>query len=134
MSAGYSSTPLPRKLGIGERSRVLLVASPASLTLDPLPPGAVVHRRAGRDAYDVIVAFCPDVRTLQSRFAPLAGSLTAAGALWACWPKKASGVPTDLSETLVRHHGLQSGLVDVKVAAIDSTWAGLKFVRRLADR
>jgi hypothetical protein len=134
MTAGYSGTPLPRKLGIRDRSRVLLVSPPSSLGLDPLPLGAVVHRRAGREPYDVIVAFCPDARTLHARFAALAGSLTVAGALWACWPKKASGVPTDLTENLVREHGLQAGLVDVKVAAVDATWSGLKFVRRLADR
>ena len=134
MTAGYSGTPLPRKLGIRDRSRVLLVSPPANLSLDPLPPGVVVHRRAGRDAYDVVLAFCPDVKALHARFAPSAESLTVAGALWICWPKKASGVATDLSETLVREHGLEAGLVDVKVAAIDSTWSGLKFVRRLADR
>ncbi len=134
MTAGYSGTPLPRKLGIRDQSRVLLVSSPAGLSLDPLPPGAVVHRRVGRDAYDVILAFCPDVKTLHARFAPLADSLTVAGALWICWPKKASGVATDLSDNVVREHGLEAGLVDVKVAAIDSTWAGIKFVRRLADR
>jgi hypothetical protein len=134
MTAGYSGTPLPRKLGIRERSRVLLVSAPPSLALDPLPPGALVQRRAGREPYDVIVVFCPDARTLHARFAGLTGSLTVSGALWACWPKKASGVPTDLTENLVRDHGLQAGLVDVKVAAVDATWSGLKFVRRLADR
>jgi hypothetical protein len=78
--------------------------------------------------------FCPDMRALQLRFAPLVEWLTTAGALWACWPKKASGVATDLSDNALREHGLGVGLVDVKVAAIDATWAGLKFVRRVADR
>jgi hypothetical protein len=134
MSTGYSGTPLPRKLGIGDGSRVLVVAAPSTLILDPLPADAVVHRRAGRGHYDVIVVFCSDMRALQSRFGPLVEALTTAGALWACWPKKASGVATDLVENAVRDHGLQTGLVDVKVAAIDATWSGLKFVRRVADR
>jgi len=135
VTAGYSGTPLPRKLGIRENSRVLLVSAPRTLELDPLPLGVVLHRRAGgAQPYDVIVVFCPDLRTLRLRFAPLVESLATAGALWACWPKKASGVPTDLGERGVREHGLGVGLVDVKVAAIDQTWSGLKFVRRLSNR
>jgi hypothetical protein len=134
-AAGYSGTPLPRKLGIRADSRVLLVSPPRTLDLDPLPSGVVLHRRAGgAEPYDVIVAFCPDQRAMRRRFAPLVQSLVTAGALWVCWPKKASGVPTDLSERVVREHGLGVGLVDVKVAAIDQTWSGLKFVRRLRDR
>jgi len=135
MTAGYSGTLLPRKLGIREDSRVLLVSSPSTLDLDPLPSGVVLHRRAGGgEPHDVIVAFCPDLRALRRRFAPLVESLATAGGLWVCWPKKASGVPTDLSERAVREHGLAVGLVDVKVAAIDQTWSGLKFVRRLSNR
>lgn len=130
MTAGYSGTPLPRKLGIKDDSRLLLVGAPPGFTLD----AAVVHTRKGREPYDVIVLFCPDARTLRSKFAGLAGALTAAGALWVCWPKKASGVPTDLTDNVVREHGLSAGLVDVKVAAIDATWSGLKFVRRLSER
>jgi hypothetical protein len=130
VSAGYSGTPLPRKLGIKPESRVLLVGAPPGFILD----GVAVHTRRGRERYDVIVLFCPHARVLQSKFADLAGALTTAGALWACWPKKASGVPTDLTDSAVRDHGLAVGLVDVKVAAIDATWSGLKFVRRLADR
>jgi hypothetical protein len=130
VTAGYSGTPLPRKLGVKAESRVLLVAAPPGFTLD----GVAVHTRRGRDPYDVIVLFCSDARTLRSRFTDLTGALTTAGALWACWPKKASGVVTDLGEKLVREHGLDVGLVDVKVVAVDATWSGLKFVRRVADR
>ncbi|MBI1757779.1 MAG: DUF3052 family protein [Actinobacteria bacterium] len=133
-TAGYSGTPLPRKLGIRPDSRTLLVAEPATLDLGPLPPGAVVTRTAGGAPYDVILAFCPDQAALRRRVTPLARRLTPAGALWICWPKKASGVPTDLSDSVVRETGLVAGLVDVKVAAIDKTWSGLKFVYRLADR
>jgi hypothetical protein len=132
VTAGYSGTPLPRKLGIRSGSRVLLVAAPPGFTL--AAPGAIVHVRKGCDPYDVIVVFCPDRAALRSRFADLATALTSAGALWVCWPKRASGVPTDLTENAVRDHGLAVGLVDVKVAAIDAMWSGLKFVRRLADR
>jgi hypothetical protein len=134
MTAGYSGTPLARKLGMTAGSRALLVAAPTDFTLDALPPDVVVHRRRGGGTYDVIAVFCPDQGALRARFAPLIPALSTAGGLWACWPKKASGVPTDLVENAVREHGLEQGLVDVKVAAIDATWSGLKFVRRLADR
>ena len=128
--AGYSGTPLPKKLGMTGGKRVLVVGAPDGFALD----GITAHTRAGRDPYDVILAFCPDQATLHRRFAPLAGKLVDNGALWIGWPKKASGVRTDLDENVVRDHGLAVGLVDVKVAAIDPTWAGLKFVYRLADR
>jgi hypothetical protein len=134
VTAGYSGTPLPHKLGIREASRVLLVAAPAGFDLGPLPPRALIHHRRGRGPYDVIVAFCPDARTLQRRFAGLVRMLNTSGGLWACWPKRASGIRTDLTENAVRDHGLTTGLVDVKVAAIDDFWSGLKFVRRLSDR
>lgn len=132
--AGYSGTPLPRKLGVKPDSRVLVLAAPPGFSLDPLPADAVVHTRAGASAYDVVVAFCPDVRRLRDRFAKSAARLTTAGALWIAWPKRASGVATDLDENVVRDFGLDEGLVDVKVAAIDATWSGLKFVRRVRDR
>jgi hypothetical protein len=132
--AGYSDTPLARKLGVKNDSRVLVLAAPAGFDLDDVPTGAVVHRRAGASSYDVIVAFCPDVKRLESRLASAVGKLTTAGALWLAWPKRASGVTTDLDENVIRDHGLGAGLVDVKVAAIDATWAALKFVRRVRDR
>lgn len=130
---GYSGKPLAVKLGIKPESRVLLVAAPDGFEL-AVPPGAVVHTRPGRGAYEVVLAFCPDRAALRRRFAPLAGRLTTAGALWVCWPKKSGGLATDLDENVVREHGLEVGLVDVKVAAVDATWSGLRFVRRLADR
>jgi hypothetical protein len=130
---GYSGKPLAVKLGIGPESRVLLVAAPDGFEL-AAPAGAVVHSRPGPRPYEVILAFCPDRTALHRRFAPLAGRLTTAGALWIAWPKKSSKVPTDLDENVVRDHGLAVGLVDVKVAAVDATWSGLRFVRRLKDR
>ena len=134
MDAGYSGTPLPRKLGIGEGSRVLLVNAPPTLVLAPLPGGAIVHRRRTGDPYDIVLLFVTERHALEARFVQLSGRIVANGAVWVCWPKRASGVVTDLTENVVREHGLLVGLVDVKVAAIDATWSGLKFVRRLADR
>jgi hypothetical protein len=133
-TSGYSGTPLHRKLGVKPDSRVLLSAAPPGFALDAVPPGAVVHARAAGSAYDVIVAFCPDRRRLTGRFDRLSERLATAGALWVAWPKRASGVATDLDENVVRDVGLAGGLVDVKVAAIDDTWSGLKFVRRVRDR
>ena len=132
-AAGYSGTPLPRKLGIVPGSRVLLVGAPPEFGLGQLPD-VDVHRRAGRSPYDVVLLFAPDRATLVRRFAPARDRLTVAGGLWACWPKRASGVATDLTDNVVRAHGLATGLVDVKVAAIDATWSGMKFVVRLRDR
>jgi hypothetical protein len=126
-----SGTQLAGKLGVLPQSHVLVVSPPAGL-LEQLP--VVPHTRAGAGPYDVVLLFCPDVRNLVRRFAPLSARLTPAGALWVAWPKRSSGVQTDLTDTVVREHGLASGLVDVKVCAIDATWSGLKFVRRLRDR
>lgn len=133
-AAGYSGTPLPRKLGIGVGSRVLLDGTPDGFVLEPMPPEVTLHVRAGGDPYDVIVCFCPDLRRLVRCFPLLARRLTTAGALWICWPKRASGVATDLDENVVRDYGLEEGLVDVKVCAVDAVWSGLKFVVRLRDR
>ena len=132
-SAGYSGTPLAGKLGIRPGSRVLLVGAPEDFDLGPMPE-AELHRRAGRAPYDVVLAFAPDRRALVARFAPSSRRLTPAGGLWVGWPKRSSGVPTDLDENVVREHGLAAGLVDNKVCAIDATWSGLRFVVRLRDR
>jgi len=134
MTAGYSGTPLARKLGIKHDSRVLVAAAPVGFAIPDVPPSTTVQSRPGTTAYDVILAFCPDLARLEKRFAPMADRLTTAGALWIAWPKRTSGVKTDLDENVVRDHGLAGGLVDVKVAAIDEIWSGLKFVRRLRDR
>lgn len=132
--AGYSGTPLPRKLGMKPDSKVLLAAAPVGFVIDDIPRSALVHTRATGSSYDVVLAFCPDLRRLNQRFTALAPRLTPQGALWIAWPKQASGVTTDLDENVVREVGLGQGLVDVKVIAIDATWSGLKFVRRLRDR
>ena len=129
MTAGYSGTPLPRKLGVTPASRVLVINSP-----DGFDPGAPFHRRAGREPYDVVILFCADMSVLERHFVAAAGRHSTAGMIWVCWPKKSSGVRTDLTENDVRDYGLTHGRVDVKVAAIDLTWSGLKFVTRLRDR
>ncbi|MDQ6874512.1 MAG: DUF3052 domain-containing protein [Actinomycetota bacterium] len=132
--AGYSGTPLPRKLGIEPASRVLLDGPPPGFALCGLAPTVTVHQRVGRQPYDVIVVFCPDLARLTRRFGPLTRRLTAAGALWVGWPKRSGGMATDLTENIVREFGLAAGLVDVKVCAMDEVWSGLKFVVRLRDR
>jgi hypothetical protein len=132
--AGYSGTPLARKLGIAGNSRLLFIHAPRAFAIDVLPAGVVAHRRATAAPYDTILLFTSDRRTLLHSFPAAAKRVATAGGVWVCWPKKASGVPTDLRENDVREFGLASGLVDVKVCAIDETWSGLRFVRRLADR
>jgi hypothetical protein len=124
---------LHRKLDIKPGHRVLLAGPPDGFELGPLPE-VEVHRRAGPGRYDVILAFCPDLATLDRRFVPLTERLETAGGLWVAWPKRSSGVPTDLDENVVRDLGLAAGLVDNKVCAVDATWSGLRFVYRLADR
>jgi hypothetical protein len=129
VAEGYSGTPLPRKLGVRPDSRVLVLGAP-----DGFDPGVPFHRRAGREPYDLVLLFCPDRATLVRRFETAAARHTTTGTIWVCWPKRSSGVMTDLDENLVRDVGLANGRVDVKVAAIDGTWSGLKFVIRLRDR
>jgi alkylation response protein AidB-like acyl-CoA dehydrogenase len=134
-SAGYSGTPLPRKLGIKPDSRLALLGAPEDFsdTLGELPPG-VSLRRSARGPLDVIVAFFGQRAELERRLPALTRALDRAGGLWIAWPKRASGVPTDLGEGVIRELGLAAGLVDNKVCAIDGTWSGLRFVYRLRDR
>ncbi len=134
--AGYSGTPLVNKLGIKPDHQVALVNAPADFpsTLGRLPAGVMLHDGARGGAKDVIVFFTTRLADLRKRFGGLAGQLTPAGGLWIAWPKKASGVPTDLTENVIRDVGLEAGLVDNKVCAVDETWSGLRFVIRLKDR
>jgi hypothetical protein len=134
--SGYSGTPLPRKLGIKPEARLGLVNAPDGFddTLGELPPGVVVRRRAAGARFDVIVAFCRDRAQLQRGLQRWRGALHEAGGLWIAWPKRASGIDTDLGDGVVRELGLEAGLVDNKVCAIDATWSGLRFVYRIADR
>lgn len=133
--AGYSGSPLPKKLGIKEGVKLALLASPKGFTraLGPLPEGVEIRTQA-RGRLDVIVFFATRRRELERRFPTMARALQPAGALWVAWPKRASGVATDLTFEPVQEIGLQCGLVDTKVCAIDDTWSGLRFVYRSADR
>jgi hypothetical protein len=136
MSAGYSGTPLPRKLGVKPGNRVLLLGAPEGFedqTLGELPYGTRVARRASGRA-DVIVSFHDRRADLARRLPKLRELMEPAARLWIAWPKRASGVATDLTEDAVRELALANRLVDNKVAAIDATWSGLQLVIRLADR
>lgn len=129
--AGYSGTPLPKKLGIKEGSRVALLHAPEGFeeTLGELPPGAVVSTRLGK-AHDVIVAFVDSRSHLERAIPVLEKAIFPDGAIWIARQKKASYGPDDISEHTVRDVCLPRGLVDVKVCAIDDTWSGLKVVWR----
>ena len=130
---GYSGTPLMDKLGIKPGARLQLVSEPEDFAglLGPLPDGS---RVANRGVLDFAMLFVKSQSDMRKRFARLRDRLESNGMLWVAWPKKTSGVETDLTEGIVREFGLESGLVDVKVCAVDDTWSGLKFVRRLKDR
>jgi hypothetical protein len=125
---------LAGKLGIRADSLVLVDGAPDGFDLGDLPAGVRVHRRAGAEPYPVILCFCPDRATLERRWPALHVRTTPAGALWIAWPKRASGIPTDLDDGVVRSYALAHGRVDVKVCAIDATWSGLKHVVRVVDR
>jgi CheY-like chemotaxis protein len=134
--AGYSGTPLPKKLGIRTGSTVALLGAPegfAERTLGPLPEGATL-RTGTRAAFHVGLLFVRSKADLARRFAAAARGMGEPGALWIVWPKKTSGVATDLDGNTVRAFGLAAGLVDYKIAAIDQTWSGLCFARRKVGR
>ena len=133
--AGYSSTPLAKKLGIKENSRIGLVNAPKDFEseLGELPLGATFVKRM-TNSIDIILFFVLKERELAQNFSRLAQKLVANGMIWIAWPKKSSGVATDLSFERVQRIGLDAGLVDVKICAVDDTWSGLKFVYRLKDR
>jgi hypothetical protein len=127
MTAGYSGTPLPKKLGIKPESRVMVIGDA------PEPFLPEVSRVEGGPA-DVIVSFHVSRAGLEGQLASLRALMDPAAGLWIAWPKRASGVETDLTEDVVRELGLAARLVDNKVCAIDATWSGLRLVIRLADR
>ena len=126
-----SGTPLPRKLGIKPGARVALLRAPEGFasTLGALPDGVGVTDRA-RGPLDVVVFFTTERRMLERRLPALMAALEPAGRLWIAWPKRASKVPTDMTEDVVRELALPLGLVDNKVAALDATWSGLQLVIR----
>jgi hypothetical protein len=133
--AGYSSTPLAKKLGIKEGSRVAIFNGPKNFQseLRDLPQKVEFVKRL-TNSLDIILLFVVAERALARDFAKLANKLVSNGMIWIAWPKKSSGVTTDLTFQTVQRIGLDAGLVDVKICAIDETWSGLKFVYRLRDR
>ena len=131
----YSGTPLPKKLGIKEGTRLAVVAAPEGFdaTLGHLPDG-VRPRTQVRGVLDVILFFVTRRAELARRLPTMVRALEDDGGLWVAWPKATSGIATDLGFDAVQSLGLHAGLVDNKVAAIDATWSGLRFVYRLSDR
>lgn len=133
--AGYSGTPLPRKLGLAPGQRIRIIDAPPGFAelLGPLPDGSVVVP-PDSGPIDLAIMFHVREAGLAASFPTVASLLSPAGALWVSWPKRAARVATDLTENSVRAGGLDVGLVDVKVCAIDEIWSGLKFVIRKRDR
>ncbi len=133
--AGYSGTPLPKKLGIKEKLRIAFVDLPADVKVelkDSITTCTLV--KDGRARVDFAMLFVKTQAELKKLFPRFAGRLTPVGMLWVSWPKKTSGVTTDMNENDVRRIGLEAGLVDVKVCAVNEVWSGLKFVIRVKDR
>ncbi len=133
--AGYSGTPLARKLGIKEGSVIAIINSPEDFqdNLGALPENVRIARSTVSRA-DLIVLFAESEKRLEKYFAKQATRIYPKGMLWIAWPKKSSGRTTDLTFTNVQRIGITAGLVDVKICAIDDVWSGLKFVYRLKDR
>ena len=130
--AGYSGTPLPKKLGIAEGSTLVLIDAPSGVIGD-LPPGVTVKRQA-RGTADVVVAFFTRRKDFERRVGPLSKVIFPAGGLWVAWPKRASGVESVMYEGVMREVALPLGLVDNKVCAIDETWTGMRVVWRRERR
>jgi hypothetical protein len=132
--AGYSGTPLVKKLGIKPGFNIAFVNAPADFANElELPGDVTINSRSGKPL-DFAQVFVKSEKELKAKFPEYAKRLNPSGMLWVSWPKKSSGVTTDLSEGIVRAIGLAAGLVDVKICAVDEVWSGLKFVFRLQDR
>jgi hypothetical protein len=132
---GYSGTPLPKKLGIKDGFHIRMIDAPSEVISElesSLEKCSLVsHAKA---SVDFAMLFTKSATYLKKEFSKIAKTLAPAGVLWVSWPKKSSGVATDLNENIIRDIGLAAGLVDVKVCAVTDVWSGLKFVRRLKDR
>ncbi len=127
--AGYSGTPLHKKLGIKPGDVVALIGAPEGWSIDPLPDGVVLRSRAA-GALDVIVAFFDDRIELERRLPSLLRAVPDDGSLWIAWPRRAAGHVSDITDNALRVLVLPTGLVDTKVAALDDNWSGLRFVWR----
>jgi len=132
--AGYSGTPLIKKLGIKSGFNVAFLNLPPNFSVEMDLPPDVTLDPTGEEPLDFAMLFVKRERDLQKHFQQYAAKLKPTGMLWVSWPKKRSGVQTDLLFTNVQAIGLAAGLVDVKVCAVDDVWSGLKFVFRLKDR
>jgi hypothetical protein len=132
MSPGYPGSPQSRKLGLKPGQRVTLDQPPAGWSLRDAPDGLLAPGADG--AADVIVAFFRAASEIAERLPELARRVFPAGALWAAWPRRAAGHDSDITDNVVRTHALELGLVDVKVAAIDDDWSGLRLVWRAGNR
>jgi hypothetical protein len=132
--AGYSGTPLAKKLGIKDGFRVWFVNAPHNFDQDLELPADLRIVSVKTKPLDLVLLFTKSETKLRKEFPALAQKLCPKGMLWVCWPKKASGVATDINENIVRRIGLDAGLVDVKICAVNDVWSGLKFVYRLKDR
>lgn len=132
--AGYSVTPLFKKLGIKPGYEMIIINEPAAYWewLSPLPEGAIVKPKS--DEVDFIHLFVKEWKVFEKEFVKNKKRLKKDGMFWISWPKKSSKVLSDLDETIIREFGIKNGLVDVKVCAVDETWSGLKFMFRLKDR
>jgi hypothetical protein len=128
--AGYSGTPLPKKLGIKANTTVAMLGAPAKFEqkLEPLPEGVRIRRRAV--VADRVLLFVDSAERLARAFEEAAASVREGGGLWLIWPKKTSGRKSDLGEAPIRRFGLDAGWVDYKICAVDETWSGLQFARR----
>ena len=131
---GYSGTPLPKKLGIKDGFRAALLSAPDEVRTELRDALAACEVVRDGNGLDFAIFFTESRAALVKDFGRIAKKLSPAGMLWVSWPKKSSGVKTDLDENVVREIGLAAGLVDVKVCAVTDVWSGLKFVRRLKDR
>ena len=133
--AGYSGKALVQKIGLKAGHRLALAGQPNDFIkeLAPLPDDVVVVTGENKPL-DCVILFASEAHGLEARIVRWARRLAPAGMLWVTWPKKASKVVTDVTEALVRKTGLDAGLVDVKICAVNDIWSGLKFVRRLKDR
>ncbi|MCI0486126.1 MAG: DUF3052 domain-containing protein [Blastocatellia bacterium] len=133
--AGYSGTALAKKLGIKEGFRIALIGAPSEFEkeIGALPAGAEIVSRRNK-SIDLILFFAKTESGLTKDFAKLVAHLAPAGGFWVAWPKKSSGVPSDLSFAIIQKVGLASGLVDTKICAVNDVWSGLRFVIRLKDR
>jgi hypothetical protein len=138
-SAGYSGSPLPKKLGIKDHQTLVLLGAPPGWTIDALPDGVRTVRRrgglrAGDEQVDIVVAFFRDAASLRRAGPEVGRSIGSSSSLWLAWPRRAGGHESDVTEQLLRDVLLPLGLVDVKVAALDADWSGLKFVWRREHR